>query len=157
MCFLYLSVYSLISLPRRSVGVDVFISNLWTELAYKRYFSSINFTDQAALSSIKRECFDSRFPVPNIVHFVWFSNNTDMQFHHMVSMLSAMKFIKPCRLLIHGDRLPTGPWWRHLVARIDTSKLVHVYSKPPSDVFGHPLVYKEYSSDIHRLTVLWRK
>ena len=58
----------------------------------------------------------SLYVVPNIVHFIWFSEGSSKQltFINYVSIVSAYRIQKPDRLLFHCNHLPTGLWWDRL-------------------------------------------
>jgi len=56
------------------------------------------------------------YVVPNIVHFIWFSNSDDrkMSFINYISIRSAHRIQKPDQILFHCNRLPVGYWWDRL-------------------------------------------
>ncbi|OWF45185.1 uncharacterized protein LOC110457376 [Mizuhopecten yessoensis] len=90
--------------------------------------------------------------VPNIVHYIWFGIK-NMTFYQLVSFLSVQKFQKPCVILVHGNVVPIGPYWRHLVH--NASNIVHVKMTPPYRVTnGHILRTMTHKSNIARLMVL---
>ena len=58
----------------------------------------------------------SLYVVPNVVHFIWFSDGADkkLTFINYVSILSAHRIQKPDGILLHCNHLPAGPWWERL-------------------------------------------
>jgi hypothetical protein len=56
------------------------------------------------------------YVVPNIVHFIWFSNSDDRQmtFLNYISVRSAHQIQKPDQIMLHCNRLPSGEWWERL-------------------------------------------
>ncbi|CAG2222978.1 unnamed protein product [Mytilus edulis] len=101
---------------------------------------------------VMENCYDVN-PVPNLVHYMWFSKR-EMNFYHFVSFLSASRFLKPCLILIHGDILPFGTYWDYLLTLV--SNILHVQRSPPEEVFGRNLTFIEHKSDIARIQALQR-
>ncbi|XP_076082507.1 uncharacterized protein LOC143053599 isoform X2 [Mytilus galloprovincialis] len=101
---------------------------------------------------VMENCHDVK-PVPNLVHYMWFSKR-EMNFYHFVSFLSASRFLKPCLILIHGDILPFGTYWDYLLTLV--SNILHVQRSPPEEVFGRNLTFIEHKSDIARIQALQR-
>ena len=56
------------------------------------------------------------YVVPNIVHFIWFSDDDDKQltFINYISIVSAHRIQKPDTIMFHCNRLPSGHWWQRL-------------------------------------------
>ncbi|OWF34962.1 Inositol phosphoceramide mannosyltransferase 3 [Mizuhopecten yessoensis] len=71
---------------------------------------------------------NSERKVPNIIHYVWFDIK-QMTFYQMISFLSVHKFQNPCLILLHGNVIPAGPYWLHLVRHV--SNIIHVKSDGP--------------------------
>ncbi len=50
--------------------------------------------------------------VPNIVHYTWYTETPQpFRFHHMLSVLSAHRYIQPEVILFHTNMEPTGEFW----------------------------------------------
>ena len=90
--------------------------------------------------------------VPNIVHYVWFGEYETLRFHHMLSILSAHKFIRPERILIHCDFAPVGQWWKYIRSKVPNIEIVK--REPPTEIFGNQVILQEHKSDIVRMQVL---
>ena len=63
----------------------------------------------------------SLYVVPNIVHFIWFTDNAAKQltFINYISIVSAHRIQKPDRILLHCNRLPAGQWWERLWKEVE--------------------------------------
>jgi hypothetical protein len=57
-------------------------------------------------------------------------------------------------LLLHGDTLPSGRYWRALLQLVPN--VVHVAMKRPTKIFNNTVNLLEHSADIARLQVLLR-
>ena len=110
----------------------------------------IPFGDQC-LSDVIDNCCKDESVVPNIVHYVWFSN-TKMNFFHFLSFMSAVKFINPCFILIHGPFVPYGKYWDFFMHMYPS--VIHVKRSPPTSVAGNQLAYPEHGSDVMRIEAL---
>ena len=98
---------------------------------------------------------EAPYKVPNLVHYIWYNKKTiPLQFHHMISILSAHKNIQPDVIYFHTDVPPFGPYWEK-VKRLPNLKINH--RKPPQTVLGErikkPLYYTSHSN-VDRLLVL---
>lgn len=92
------------------------------------------------------------FVVPNIVHFVWFGENSKWYFHQFLSVLSAYKNIKPDVIYFHCDNEPVGEWWIATKKRVKTLKITKAV--PPKFIYKQKIVFPEHKSDIFRILVL---
>ena len=95
------------------------------------------------------------FQVPNIVHYIWFSDSSKpFMFHHMLSVQSAHKLINPSVILFHTDHTPVGKYWERVVK---LPKFKVVKREPPTKLFGDdvraPKFYTSHSN-VDRLKVL---
>ncbi|PVD32955.1 hypothetical protein C0Q70_08402 [Pomacea canaliculata] len=81
-------------------------------------------------------CNDPGMRVPRLVHYVWFTRHT-LPLYTFVSVLSAVRHVRPCLVLFHGDVIPEGPYWRALLQLVPN--IVHVRSQRPRQIFGHTL------------------
>ena len=99
---------------------------------------------------------NDEFLVPNIVHYIWFSNKPKtFKFHHMLSVLSAHKFIKPDVIYFHTDMSPVGEYWDSVLKEVPEIQMV--YRSPSTCLFGEPLktpYFETSKSNVDRLRVL---
>ncbi|PAA81954.1 hypothetical protein BOX15_Mlig001259g3, partial [Macrostomum lignano] len=97
------------------------------------------------------------FQVPNIAHFVMPFGETNLQFHHMVSLLSCLHIMKPHRLLLWyaPGKLPSGHWWDRVRKNLTESeweeRIIFVQRPIPTSVYTVPVHGKEHQSDVMRL------
>ena len=110
----------------------------------------IPFGDTCLIDAIDLCCKD-RFVVENIVHYVWFGNQT-MTFFHFLSFMSTVNFIKPCLILIAGTTLPYGMYWDYFLRVFPN--VIHVKRSRPTAVGGNKLAYVEHGSDVMRIEAL---
>ena len=55
------------------------------------------------------------YKVPNIVHYIWYNNKSvDFPFYKALSVLSAVKHIKPDVVYFHTDTPPKGKYFEML-------------------------------------------
>lgn len=98
---------------------------------------------------------DAEFPVPNIAHYIWY--NTDpapLQFHHMLSVLSVHKIMKPEKIYFHTNIEPTGPYWEQIKT---LPRFIINYREPPVELFGDkikPPMYYTSHSNVDRTKIL---
>jgi hypothetical protein len=95
-------------------------------------------------------------PVPNIVHYIWYHDKpVRFKFFHLLSMLSAEKYIRPDVIYFHTDLEPIGEYWETAKKNLTTLKVLH--RKPTTCLFGEPIknpVWETSQSDVDRLVVL---
>lgn len=94
----------------------------------------------------------NEYVVPNVVHYIWFRHPLEFKFRTYLSYLSSYKFIKPHYILLHGDVIPTGYWWKRTVADVPNIYHVHVDDKP--SIFGQKFAYPSQQSDVLRLYLI---
>ena len=97
----------------------------------------------------------SEFQVPNVVHYIWFNTAPrPLQFHHMLSVLSAHKILDPDVIYFHTNMEPTGEYW-NVVKTLP--KLKVVARDPPVSLFGEsvkePFYYTSHSN-VDRVKIL---
>ncbi|KAK2188916.1 hypothetical protein NP493_119g01005 [Ridgeia piscesae] len=95
---------------------------------------------------------NTSYVVPNVIHYIRYTNNVTFEFQHYLSYRSVQLFIRPRYIFLHGDSIPDGEWWQKTLAEVDN--LYHVYRKQPKDVHGTPIQFIQHSADITRLVVL---
>jgi hypothetical protein len=103
------------------------------------------------LEAYINECCHDRMPVPNILHYVRYQKRS-LTFFEFVSFISAIRFIRPCAILIHGDTLPTGFYWKGILTL--SPNIIHVKWEPPDKIFGKKIIYREHAGDIMRIEAL---
>ena len=111
---------------------------------------TIPFKDKCLINFIDTCCLEGR-TVPNVVHYVWYSNIT-MDFFHFLSFASVARFVKPCLILIHGQYLPTGVYWDYFVHVFPY--IIHVQRDLPTSVGNNKLAFREHGSDVMRIQAL---
>ena len=95
--------------------------------------------------------------VPNIVHYLWFTNVTGVKGKHgfnfvnYVSIKSVYKIQKPEKVMFHCDVIPTDIWWQKAWRDFP---LIVVFHSSRSDIFGVKSQHIEHISDIIRLEIL---
>ena len=53
--------------------------------------------------------------IPNIVHYIWYNTKkTELRFDHALSVLSAVKYIKPDAIHFHTNNEPSGKYYKML-------------------------------------------
>ena len=114
---------------------------------------TVKFGDEC-LEKVIDNCCKGHKHVPNVVHYIWYSNR-ELGFFQFVSFMSALRFIKPCLFLIHGNYLPYGKFWNYFVSI--SPNIIHVQRERPQTVFGKKLQFEEHSSDIMRIEALRSK
>lgn len=96
------------------------------------------------------------YPVPNIVHWVWFyPPEREMLFHQVTSALSAMYIQKPTRVYLWNTFPPSGHWW-HFLKRVSKHVNIPIISKTmkaPSNIGGRNIHAAEHKSDVARLCI----
>lgn len=102
---------------------------------------------------IPQHCNDNH-PVPNVVHYMWFSKH-EMNFYHFLSVISASRYLRPCLILFHGDHRPYGFYWDYLLHAVPN--IIHVRRQPPKAVFGKKLANLEHKADVGRIETLQSK
>ncbi|ELU09498.1 hypothetical protein CAPTEDRAFT_200369 [Capitella teleta] len=96
------------------------------------------------------------FVVPNVVHYVWYADKpAKFKFFHMLSMLSAEKFLKPDAIYFHTNLEPIGEYWEQAKKKLTTLKIMH--RTPTTCLFDEPIknpVWGTSQSNVDRLVVL---
>ncbi|XP_053387662.1 uncharacterized protein LOC123543034 [Mercenaria mercenaria] len=105
----------------------------------------------ACLNKFIDSCCKGPERVPNIVHYVWFMRNS-LDFISFISILSVVRFVNPCVIVFHGDRLPTGKYWDFLMRL--SPNIIHIKRQKVNTVFGQRVKFKQHSSDVMRIEAL---
>lgn len=106
-------------------------------------------------NTTKEILLKSEFKVPNIVHYIWYNTKpVELQFHHLLSIISAHKVLDPDCIYFHTDIEPTGIYWEQ--AQLIPSLKVN-YREPPTSLWGEkvkePYYYTSHSN-VDRIKVL---
>lgn len=129
---------------------------LTSQTTSPRDITSVEFGN-VCLSEAIDNCCTGKQAVPNVVHYIWYSDK-DLGYFQFISFMSALRFMKPCLILIHGMYIPRGKYWNYFVSI--SPNIIHVVREKPKMVFGHKLAYEEHASDIMRIEALkseWQK
>ncbi|XP_076448645.1 uncharacterized protein LOC143285273 [Babylonia areolata] len=111
--------------------------------------AAYGFEDPCLARAVRALCFqDGQDLIPNLSHHVIFGGH-EIRNYTFLAILSSVRFLQPCMVMIHADVLPVGSFWDTLVRLIP--HLIHVQRSAPSVIFGHPVKVIEHSSDIARL------
>ena len=93
--------------------------------------------------------------VPRILHLAWYGSKTRpaFRFHHVISVMSSLRFIQPERIMFWHDEVPIGKWWMFIRQKINetTTVLLMMQREAPKEIFGRPVNKSEHHSDIVRL------
>ncbi|XP_076448646.1 uncharacterized protein LOC143285274 [Babylonia areolata] len=111
--------------------------------------AAYGFEDPCLARAVRALCFrDGQDLIPNLSHYVIFGGH-EIRNYTFIGIISSVRFLQPCMVMIHADVLPVGSFWDTLVRLIP--HLIHVQRSAPSVIFGHPVKVIEHSSDIARL------
>ncbi|XP_076448647.1 uncharacterized protein LOC143285275 [Babylonia areolata] len=111
--------------------------------------AAYGFEDPCLARAVRALCFqDGQDLIPNLSHHVIFGGH-EISNYTFLAILSSVRFLQPCMVMIHADVLPVGSFWDTLVRLIP--HLIHVQRSAPSVIFGHPVKVIQHSSDIARI------
>ena len=96
---------------------------------------------------------DTAWKVPNVVHYVSLGCSNTFNFINYVSFFSVHKFIKPWKIIVHGDCVPRGTWWKRTTLEIPN--LYFSYRERPKLIQGRAPKWIEHEADILRLQILY--
>ena len=97
--------------------------------------------------------------VPNVVHYIMLrpddtAAEQNMSFLQYLSFLGVHQHISPSHIIIHGNVLPRGEWWRHTVKDVANIFFVNL-TDVPEQIYGKPLRRIEHRTDILRYHILY--
>ena len=101
---------------------------------------------------IKQHCKSNSTRVPRVVHYVRFGD-FNLTIDAFYSVLSVVRFVQPCLILLHSDALPTGPHWHALLHLVPN--IMHVQKDRPRQIYGNVINMVEHSSDVARLQIMF--
>ena len=92
---------------------------------------------------------------PNIVHYVMFSEKPQYQliFRDYMSMLSAYKFLKPEKIILHTNTDVVGAYWKSIQEWSDTVVEIHKIERVPK-LAGVKVTYISHEADYIKLRIL---
>ena len=108
----------------------------------------VQFNDECLDQVIRTHCHDDGFRVPRLLSYVTMNKN-EFPFFWFLSVLSGVRFVRPCLVLFHGDHLPFGTHWEALLQLVP--HVVHVARDQPTSIFGHRIRNKHHRTDVIRL------
>jgi len=79
----------------------------------------------------------------------------NMTFLNYLSLLGVQQHIRPTQIIVHGDALPQGDWWRRAAKDVANIYFVNVTGRLPTQVYGKPLKLIEHRTDILRYRILY--
>lgn len=138
-----------------TIKVDVTKSCSMLEAGVSRSFIAnrtlfhVPFKSKCLKNLIRDHC-STMNAVPSIVHYVWFLKR-EMNFYHFLSFVSALRYIKPCLLLVHGDE-PLGLYWEYIM--VIANNVINVEMDPPLTIHNKSIGRIEHKADVARLLIL---
>lgn len=150
--------FSVDKYPTQRQKISLLCDGLYSKLITSsttsaRDIESVEFGN-TCLADVIDACCKGKYVVPNVVHYIWY-NDKDLGYIQFISFMSALRFMKPCLILIHGLYIPRGKYWDYFVSI--SPNIIHVVREKPTVIFGHKLAYEEHASDIMRIEALKRK
>ncbi|KAK3604381.1 hypothetical protein CHS0354_011133, partial [Potamilus streckersoni] len=103
------------------------------------------------LHRIVNKCCDDGKSIPNVFHYVLYGYKA-LNIYTLMSLISAVRFQKPCLILIHGPSLPFGLYWDYFIHIY--SNVIHVVRDMPTTMGGKELEFKEHGADIARVEAI---
>jgi len=78
----------------------------------------------------------------------------DATFLQYVSFLGVHQHIRPSHIIVHGNVLPRGAWWRRTANDVANIYFVNV-TDVPTQIYGKPLKLIEHRTDVLRYRILY--
>ncbi|KAL3892407.1 hypothetical protein ACJMK2_004617 [Sinanodonta woodiana] len=103
------------------------------------------------LHRVINKCCDDGKSIPNVFHYVLYGYKA-LNIYTLMSLISAVRFQKPCLILIHGPNLPFGRYWDYFLHIY--SNVIHVVRDMPTKMGGKELGFKEHGADIARIEAI---
>nr|XP_039248513.1 uncharacterized protein LOC120326317 [Styela clava] len=103
------------------------------------------------LTYIFKRINDTRYKIPNVVHYIWFGCEREFDFYHYISMLTSIRNLKPTAIILHSDCEPSGLWWERIRKY---QKVYAVFHSPPTKIYEHQLHRVHHQADVARLDIL---
>ncbi|XP_065190975.1 uncharacterized protein LOC135821930 [Sycon ciliatum] len=99
-------------------------------------------------------CSSGRGEIPSLVHMTQLGDN--MEFHHWLSVMSAIRFMRPVEVLIHHIGPQTTCWARRIRAHPLVRFVAVAEGAIPSRLNGVKVEEPAHKSNFLRLAVLWQ-
>ena len=112
------------------------------------------FNDACLGRVVRTRCHDDGLRVPRVLHYVSV-NRRPFPFFWFLSVLSAVRFFRPCLVLFHGEALPFGAHWEALLQLVP--HVVHVTRDQPTSIFGRRVDDVHHRTDVIRLEAVLSK
>jgi len=101
--------------------------------------------------------------VPNVVHYIKLHQPGDTfdelpvaTFLQYLSFLGVHQHIRPRHILIHGNVLPRGEWWRRTANEVANIYFVNVTdSDIPTEIYGRRLKQLLHRTDLLRYRIVY--
>ena len=88
---------------------------------------------------------------PPIVHYAWFGSDINIDFMQYVAMLSAYRFLKPERIIVHSNANIGGKYWdltqKWEGTSVEVNKVATIHQ-----LGGRHVSYVQHQSDYHKLS-----
>ncbi|XP_014676245.1 PREDICTED: uncharacterized protein LOC106816197 [Priapulus caudatus] len=101
---------------------------------------------------------DGNLKVPNVLHYVWFTDpkakgaaHRSMNLYRMLGPISASRNLRPDRIILHSNQRPSGRWWDELFRIVP---IEHEYYPDVKRVFGRPVYELAHRSDVARIDII---
>jgi hypothetical protein len=98
--------------------------------------------------------------VPRIHHVTWLDKTrTRFRFHHFISVLSVLKFVRPEKIMFWHTIVPEGEYWEEYMKNISASPGVTLEMKKieaPTEIYGKKIKVVEHQTDIVRLEAVMK-
>ena len=92
--------------------------------------------------------------IPNVIHYMTLDNK-EMTFLEWLAIRSAIHYLQPDKVYLHGEAEPVGEWYRKLREHHSTVVRFHLIPVPKQTIFGMPLERMAHRSDFLRLAILY--
>ena len=109
--------------------------------------------NSTCLAAYTNSCCNTDNRVPNVVHYVWYFKK-EMMFQTFLSIISVVRFVRPCLIIFHGEYLPYGTYWDYIIRLFPN--ILHVKTDRPLFIYGRKISHHEHSGDVMRIEVLKR-
>ena len=102
------------------------------------------------------------FMVPNVVHYIrihqpgaTFNELPEATFLQYLSFLGVQQHIRPTHILIHGNVLPRGEWWRRSANDVANIYFVNMTDDIPTEIYGRRLKHLLHRTDLLRYRIVY--
>jgi hypothetical protein len=117
------------------------------------YSPSFHFDDTGVPQCPNRSIEESS-PIPNVIHYMTLDDK-EMTFLEWLAIRSAIHYLRPDKIYLHGESEPVGEWYRKLCEHHSTIVQFHLIPMPRQTIFGVPLKRMAHRSDFLRLAILY--